>query len=413
MHGRRCTRSSMTWPGSNTTFADPPAPERRLANVAPASFLLPLLRDKNPMIRFAAVEALRLGDFTFNDAIVDTLLSKIDDRQSYIATAAIKALGRKRITDADEELISCLTMEDSKIAAAALLALAEIGTAPINEYVEDFLDSEDPIRIRAAARVVGRSELTQFAGKLHDLIRQLRDDAEIVPQSSNVNPYLIAVRSLISALDALQYREVIPLLSDLGINHIGLRSLSLRTLDHMGVDIVDMACQAYKHFLPPIFQDCWPTFAMILPATMRRMLKLNQHLNSNRDRLAELGDRFTAGSNTVGKATKIARTYAIIQVDEGMSAYLPAGEYRWSPTNDLRPFGSNYCRTTTTKLSQSTTSGAESSSVDATFDQTHSPHFKPGLRPTNRSRARSTASSTSVCLCGWHLRLSDCCTSHD
>ncbi len=310
----------------------------RLAGVAPASFLLPLLRDKNPMIRFAAVEALRLGDFTFNKATVDTLLSKIDDRQNYIAIAAIKALGRKRVRDADEELISCLTMEESKIAAAALLALSEIGTASINEYVEEFLDSGDPIRIRAAAAVVGRGELIQFGGKLFELIGELRDDAEIVPQSDRVNHALIAIRSLIIALDALQYREAIPLLSDLGLNQIGLRSLSLRTLQHMGVDIIEMACQAYETFPSANISKLLADIGDGFDDDDASLAKLNQHLNSNRDRLAELGDRFVEGTKTSGKATKVAHTYAIIQIDQGMSAYIPAVEYRWSPTNDLYPF---------------------------------------------------------------------------
>ncbi len=310
----------------------------RLAKVAPASLLLTLLRDDNPMIRFAAVEALRLGHFTLNKTIVDTLLSKIDDRQSYIATAAIRTLGRKRVSDADEELISCLSMQDSRIAAAALSALSEIGTAPIDEYVEEFLDSDDPIRIRAAAIVVGHRELTQFAEKLHDLIFQLRADAEIPPQTRRINHYLTAVRSLIDALGALQYREAIDTLKDLSINQIGLRSISLRTLHHMGVDVVDLACAAQETFPTANLSRLLAEISNDFADDDASLVKLNQHLNSNRDKLAELGTTFVEGITCRGKAIKVAHAYAIIQLQPGMPAYMPAAEYRWSATTDLLPF---------------------------------------------------------------------------
>lgn len=317
----------------------------RLASAAPLSLLLPLLRDKNPTLRFAAVEALRLGDFEFSRATIDTLLSRIDDRQTYIATASIKALGRKRIVEAEEELVSCLDMEESRIAAAALLALCEIGTAPIDEYVKKFMDSADPIRIRAAATVVARRKLIVFGETMLKLVQELRAKAEIVPHSDRVNHYLVAIRSMILALDVLQYREAIPELKELGVHQIGLRSTALRTLHHMGVDVADVARSAHETYPSAKIAQLLSDIINDFEGGDAALDKLNQFVSDNCVRLNALGGEFAEGTRTSGKAVKVSRAYAIVQLEQGMSAYMPAAEYRWLPTNDLMPFESRLFET--------------------------------------------------------------------
>ncbi len=308
-----------------------------LGKYAKSGFLLKLLNNKRPMFRYAAIEALRTGDFDFTDPVIDALLSKIDDRRESVAVAAIHALGYRGIEDAVDELLSCVTMEDEKIAAASLNAVAEIGDETVPDLVEDFLNSEEPVRIRAAAQVIARHEMGEFAEPCLELLKDIRENAFIEPGKNVFNPYLLAARDLVRALGKLDHQPAADLLRELALEHYGLRSFSLTALKNLGVDdVLAIAKAAYEKQpsakISRLLAQIDPAFEVQTDSNRH-----THHLETNRELLSQ-EHNFEVGGIVRGSAVYVHRKYAIIKFDPGLSAFLDIVEFRWTRTSNLRDF---------------------------------------------------------------------------
>jgi predicted RNA-binding protein with RPS1 domain len=346
--------------------------------------LLPLLVHRRAPVRFAAAMALRLGDDPLDESAVDALLAAIDDRHPRVAVAAIRTLGVKRAWEARPELLECVQMTQPEIQAAALEALMAMGTDDLEAVVQRQLESGNPLLVRAGARAATVQRLDQFRQLLRDVLQAHRDVASAETRAGL--PWIAALRTVVQALAALQADESIPLLSELATSHFGLRTASLRALERLGQPIADLAEEAYQRrpsahmrallqrsttraledadrpFREPPVDG--PTTNRALDSarpeprdphlgsggradqrvdqragSAQRQVRLERNirrLEHNQQRLSELGGMFDERQIHQARIDYVARSHAIVELQDGVWARIDAAEGSWQPVRDLR-----------------------------------------------------------------------------
>ena len=311
---------------------------RKLSVLAPRSFLVPLLKQRNPMVRFAAVEALRLGDFQFTEKLIDELCSLIDDRYDFIAASAILALGDKGVCESSGEIESCLGMKNGRVAAAALRALDSMNSGQIEEVLLDFLHSDEPLRVKGALRVFVRriergdiEDKVQLCGLLKECIQRLRPLSSI-GKGRESNQFLFSIKVAIQAIGLLKDESAIDLLRDLAVNHIGVRTHALEVLHAMNHETRELAEEAYQEFESQRLAKFMGLGEHALDADYLESMKKNL---TRLSKITTNSNEFQVDSVLYGKAIRVKSKEAFIELENGLIAILPIDEYDWGFVRDM------------------------------------------------------------------------------
>lgn len=133
------------------------------------------LRSRSGLTRAVACELLgSLGSLDHSSE----LIALIDDRDSDVRHAAIRALGRLHDPHAVDKLLSCLSSKPKSPPIVVSMALFRIGPSAV-DGLRTALASPDPTTRGVAARVLG---LLNDFGAADDLIQMLSTDAETQPR---------------------------------------------------------------------------------------------------------------------------------------------------------------------------------------------------------------------------------------
>ncbi len=320
----------------NLAFASSVA--RQLAELATDKLLISLMRDKKAMIRFAAVEAFRHRDGDLSDAVIDHLLSRIDDRHDTIAAAAITVLGEKKVESTLDEILDCVTMDNSRVACASMEALYELSPEEAKPHFDEFIDHGDFPRVASVARIIQKFQLSEHLDRLLVAAEQLAD--ELNPQLDRNNPWTIERRFMMEIVDVLasfKHQAAIPLLQRLGSNYVGLRTHSLQALQAMGVDVSSMIEEALERkpsrgLRTLLTGEDEEQGGFDGPRLLKAYAAANQEILSNSDVDALLNSRVS------GHAVEVLRHQALIELSNGLHAILQCEDLHWTCLRNLKPY---------------------------------------------------------------------------
>lgn len=311
---------------------------RKLGELAPDKLLISLLRDKRPMMRFAAVEACRVRDEDLSDPIIDHLLSRIDDRYDSIAAAAILALGEKKVESTIDELLDCVTMDNARVACASLEALYELDPQESKPHFDEFIDHGDFPRVAATARVIQKHKLTEHLGRLLSAAEQLAE--ELNPQLDRNNPWTIERRFMMEIVDVLaafKHEAAIPLLKKLGTEYVGLRTHSLQALKLMEVDVSEIIQDAMDRKPSRGLRELQSGKTDQGPQ-LPGMFLLQPFLAANQEILSHSDADQLLNARVSGHAVEVQNHCAVIELSNGLHAILKSEDMHWTCLRNLRPY---------------------------------------------------------------------------
>ena len=198
----------------------------------PAAALLPALDDRNQYVRAAAAGALAQADLIgLETEAVEQLLAAIDDSFDAVCVAAVRTLGLLRAQTAREQIAACLQDSNPKIVRAAITTLGRLGHEADASLVEPYLDSRLPALPGAAASALAALDY-------RPAIPRILAALEIEMSSGFTAPYYRAIlHSYVKALGELRATEAIEPLLKLAEGEVGVRSVALRALSKIGVDL--------------------------------------------------------------------------------------------------------------------------------------------------------------------------------
>lgn len=196
-----------------------------------AAPLLPALQDRDSRVRAAAAAALGTATPGSQEAlVVERLLTAIDDRDDHVCSAAVRSLGILRAVSAREELLQLLDDPNVHVARAALIALGRLGVPEDGEAVAAALHARSPLLRTAAARAAAS---LNYRPAIPDIIACLREE---LGREHTADSLALQARPYIESLASLQAQESVPVLIDIALHHVGIRSIAIRALTDLRAD---------------------------------------------------------------------------------------------------------------------------------------------------------------------------------
>lgn len=224
--------------------------------------LLPALQDRDSRVRAAAAAAL--GSTTpgaLEGVVIERLLAAIDDRDDHVCSAAVRSLGILRAVSAREEVLQLLDDPNVHVARAALLALGRLGLPEDGEEVASALRARSPLLRTAAARAAAS---LNYQPAIPDIIACLKEE---LGREHSAESLALQARPYMESLAALQAQESIPLLIDIALHHVGIRSIAIKALTDLRADEAVLA-------LTPLLTDPSATLQSTL---VHMLLRLNSY----------------------------------------------------------------------------------------------------------------------------------------
>ncbi len=239
---------------------------------------LPALSHRRYTVREVAAEAIGYSQKPLTEAVIDALLAAIDDPKPFVAAAAIRALGRRQVMTAREQITACLDDPEPALVAAAIVALARLGDTTLALTLPDFLSSPHlTIRIAAA----------EAAGLLHTLaavpgLLQLLSDCVSAWHETQPRIPSRAASIAMHALARLRARAAVPLLIEIARYVVGLRTLAVRALTQLQAveaapAIAPLLQEEGSHLLREVIRFLHIAGYRAAMPQLRRMLQQPEH----------------------------------------------------------------------------------------------------------------------------------------
>lgn len=197
-----------------------------------ASALVAALDDKNSFVRSAAAIALGfMPPESVDESIVDRLIAAIHDSDDYLASAAIRSMGRLKIQASRADILACLDDPSAMMVQAALAALGRIGNLNDAQRLVEFLNDANQETSSTAALALA---MMNYAPARDQVMSGL--EAILKPYAKPGSHRHRCAARYIEAAGLLHVRQVIPLLIQTAQNHVGLRSHAVQALIDMHAD---------------------------------------------------------------------------------------------------------------------------------------------------------------------------------
>lgn len=196
-----------------------------------ANPLLPALQDRDSRVRAAAAAALGSAIPGPREAmVVERLLAAIDDRDDHVCSAAVRSLGMLRAISAREELLQLLDDPNVHVARAALIALGRLGIPEDGEAVAEALHARSPLLRTAAARATASLD---YQPAIPAIIACLKEE---LGREHTADSLALQARPYIESLALLQAQDSVPVLIDIALHHVGIRSIAIKALTDLRAD---------------------------------------------------------------------------------------------------------------------------------------------------------------------------------
>lgn len=321
----------------------------RIAPHCTRTTIVHLMRHLRGSVRFIGVEALRLGPLELDNELGDVLLSAIDDHTG-VAVAAIKTFGRKQYTQAVAEIAACLTMQNPRIVAAAMQTMVVLDKMLIRtEYVLTALTSTNTELFNVASRTAFTLQLVEAAPLM---LNWLQTYTSISDPLEDKNKLLFKTcKSVIKILGLFGYVEAIPVLQHIATHSYGLRTVALKSLAQLGVDINNLAHDAYQanpsqslgallgqlataegRLIDPKHAD---VPAKPAKAPVQFAARTNPVFEENTRILQTLGANFGVGSISTGEIKIVTAYHALIELRNGITGKVGLKELNWRRNPNL------------------------------------------------------------------------------
>ncbi len=232
----RATRSGFLWErrsGANA-LADLRGVPAGLEGLVAESLLL-VTSDPDARTREAGARGLGRHAGPEPDRAIECLLGAVEDQNPYVSASAIHALGQLRAEPARGAILNCLEDSNPRVVAAAIGAVGRLGPAALGAQLLRFLDVSQPYILAAAAVAVGRLGCADAGPALLRNLRGLAAQPEAEPPSGGreLRAYHLP-RCHIQALVQVRHLDAVPVLIEIALRNVGLRSTAttaLRDLD--------------------------------------------------------------------------------------------------------------------------------------------------------------------------------------
>jgi len=178
---------------------------RNLRNAEASRIALPLLRDKDPIVRASAAGAVV---YLPADEAAATLMPLLGDKDEFVRQEAAYALGDAGSTAAVGALVRAVQKDAAPVRNASLVALGKIGDPSAIKALTDVLrkkpNEDNEFMFRAAARSIGQIAEFQRTGRVSSttpknyLPTKYKEPAPVTSPLGNV--FQDAVTMLISIL---------------------------------------------------------------------------------------------------------------------------------------------------------------------------------------------------------------------
>jgi HEAT repeat protein len=183
--------------------------------------LLQALDDPNSYVREAAARALGSASQPGEVDIEEALLAALDDKSDHVCAAAIRSLGRLQVPRAEREILPFLRSSSSRLVQASLVALARVAGERATPHIDPFLAAPDPFVRATAAHALGLVGHRAAGPRIAQLLQEAHETG-----GENIRNTSL----FIEAIATLRCDEAIPLLTQIAIRNVGLRSAAVEAL---------------------------------------------------------------------------------------------------------------------------------------------------------------------------------------